>query len=60
MALDQTGHPIRHCPDIGSVAIVIIHDDPLIVAQRFDFAALPDEARIRIAHETGKHRDPRP
>lgn len=60
MALDQTGHPIRHRPDIAAVAIVIVHDDPLIVAKPLQLFAFPSEPRIRITHETGKHRDPRP
>lgn len=60
MSLDETRHPVRHRPYIAAVAIVIVHDDPLIVTKRFDFVTLTHQPRIGIAYKTGKHGDPCP
>ncbi|MNL75291.1 hypothetical protein D3C87_2010710 [compost metagenome] len=40
------------------MAIVIVHDDPLIVTKRFDFVTLTHQPRIGIAHETRQHGNP--
>ena len=59
MGLEEFFQPVRDQADVGSVAIVVVHHDPLPVAQLGYVVADPLERRIEISDETGQHTEAR-
>ena len=59
MGLEEVFQPVRDQADVGSVAIVVVHHDPLPVAQLGYVVADPLERRIEISDETGQHTEAR-
>ncbi len=51
MLLDEPHHSVRHRPYIAAVAVFIVHDQPLWMAEFIDLSSLSHQPRIRIADE---------